>query len=61
MNVINNKKEKKNMQILEDLHENMNFNSDRIALFYNYRRESIEKGQYFSFSNEDGHCPGKHT
>ena len=28
INVINNKKEKKNMQMLRDLCENMNFNTD---------------------------------
>lgn len=39
----------------------MNFNSDRIALFFNDKRETIERGEYFSFSNEDGHCPNKHA
>lgn len=48
------------MQMLGDLCENINFNSDRIKLFFNYKRETIEK-VCFSFSNEDGHSPGKHA
>lgn len=61
VNVINKEKEKKNMQMLGDLCEKMNFNSDRIKLFFNYNKETIEKGVYFSLPNEDGQSTGNHA